>query len=116
MSRLNLSPIPVSSITGHRWLTCGFFRGSFTWPWRWAGRPTPIAEPPAEAVMNDLRRAGRAATDMAVGHLSAVADGPVWRPVSESDRSWLTEQPLPATGRDVADLLDDVRDRMLPYP
>ncbi|MDF3142848.1 MULTISPECIES: pyridoxal-dependent decarboxylase [unclassified Streptomyces] len=53
---------------------------------------------------------------MAVGHLAAVAGGPVWRPVADADRSWLTRQPLPGAGRPVAELLHDVRDRILPYP
>lgn len=66
--------------------------------------------------MNDLQHAGRSAADLAVDHLAAIADGPVWRPVAEADRSWLTDQPLPASGRPLADLLHDVRERMLPYP
>lgn len=40
----------------------------------------------------------------------------MWRPVPEADRAWLTRQPLPADGRPLADLLDEVRDRILPYP
>lgn len=66
--------------------------------------------------LNDLRRAGRSAADLAADHLATVTDRPVWRPVANADRSWLTRQPLPAAGRPLADLLDDVRDRMLPYP
>ncbi|MEV0974260.1 pyridoxal phosphate-dependent decarboxylase family protein [Microtetraspora glauca] len=66
--------------------------------------------------MDDLRRAGRSAVDLAVDHLAAVPGGPVWRPVAEADRSWLTRQPLPGAGRPLADLLHDVRDRILPYP
>ncbi|TDC10174.1 amino acid decarboxylase, partial [Streptomyces sp. 8K308] len=66
--------------------------------------------------MCDLRRAARAAADLAADHLARVAGGPVWRPVPEADRTWLTGQPLPADGRPLVDLLDDVRDRVLPYP
>lgn len=66
--------------------------------------------------MHDLRRAGRSAADLAADHLAGVASGPVWRPVPETDRAWLTRQPLPAAGRSLADLLDEVRDRILPYP
>jgi glutamate/tyrosine decarboxylase-like PLP-dependent enzyme len=70
-----------------------------------------------EDVMNDLlRQASRSAADMAVDHLTDVAGGPVWRPVAEADRSWLVRQPLPAAGRSLADLLHEVRDRILPYP
>ncbi|MFI0898506.1 pyridoxal phosphate-dependent decarboxylase family protein [Streptomyces sp. NPDC020983] len=45
-----------------------------------------------------------------------MAGGPVWRPVPEAHRTWLTQQPLPVDGRPLADLLDEVRDRILPYP
>ncbi|RKN45003.1 pyridoxal phosphate-dependent decarboxylase family protein [Streptomyces hoynatensis] len=66
--------------------------------------------------MSELREAGPAAADLAAGHLSSVAAGPVWRPVADADRSWLTGQPLPAAGRPLAELLEDVRERVLPYP
>ncbi|WP_406361377.1 pyridoxal phosphate-dependent decarboxylase family protein [Streptomyces sp. NBC_01579] len=66
--------------------------------------------------MHDLRKAVRAAADLAADHLAGVAECPVWRPVSEADRTWLTRQPLPAGSRPLADLLDEVRDRILPYP
>jgi glutamate/tyrosine decarboxylase-like PLP-dependent enzyme len=66
--------------------------------------------------MHDLRKAARSAADLAAEHLAGVRGGPVWRPVSEADRTWLTRQSLPTGGRPLADLLDDVRDRILPYP
>ncbi|THA74745.1 amino acid decarboxylase [Streptomyces sp. A0642] len=66
--------------------------------------------------MHDLRAAARSAADLAAEHLAGVSRGPVWRPVSEADRTWLTRQSLPTGGRPLADLLDDVRDRILPYP
>ncbi|MFI6790768.1 pyridoxal phosphate-dependent decarboxylase family protein [Nonomuraea sp. NPDC050383] len=66
--------------------------------------------------MHDLRKAARSAADLATDHLACVAEGPVWRPVPEADRTWLTQQPLPAGGRPLTDLLDEVRDRILPYP
>ncbi|MER5755413.1 pyridoxal-dependent decarboxylase [Streptomyces sp. NPDC002088] len=66
--------------------------------------------------MHDLRKAARSAADLAADHLAGVAESPVWRPVSEADRTWLTRQPLPAGSRPLADLLDEVRDRILPYP
>ncbi|MDN3358659.1 pyridoxal-dependent decarboxylase [Actinomadura sp. DC4] len=65
---------------------------------------------------DDLRRAGRTAADLAAGHLASVPDGPVWRPVPGADRAWLTDQPLPAAGRPLEDLLADVRDHVLPHP
>ncbi|MEU9289760.1 pyridoxal-dependent decarboxylase [Streptomyces sp. NPDC048275] len=66
--------------------------------------------------MSDLRRAGRSVADMTADHLAAVPGGPVWRPVPEADRSWLSQQQLPPVGRPLQDLLHDVRDHVLPYP
>lgn len=65
---------------------------------------------------DDLRRAARSAADLAADHLAAVPDAPVWRPVPDADRAWLAEQPLPAAGRPLEDLLGDVRAHVLPYP
>ena len=67
-------------------------------------------------MMDDLHRAARLAADAAMEHLAAVPGRPVWRPVTEADRRWLAGRPLPTAGRPVADLVDEVRDRVLPYP
>ncbi|MBP2704208.1 amino acid decarboxylase [Microbispora sp. RL4-1S] len=66
--------------------------------------------------MSDLNDALRFAADIAADHLNAVPRGPVWQPVPEPDREWLTGQPLPLTGRPLRELLDDVRERVLPHP
>jgi aromatic-L-amino-acid/L-tryptophan decarboxylase len=66
--------------------------------------------------MDELRRAGRAAADLAADHLAGITDNPVWRPVGGADRDWLTHQDLPAAGRPLDDLVQDVRTRILPYP
>ncbi|WP_406315369.1 pyridoxal-dependent decarboxylase [Streptosporangium sp. NBC_01639] len=66
--------------------------------------------------MNDLRRAGRLAAELAADHLAAVPGRPVWQPVPDEDRSWLSGQPLPTAGRPLGDLLHDVSDHVLPYP
>lgn len=66
--------------------------------------------------MHDLRIAARSAGDLAVDHLAGVAENPVWRPVPEADRKWLTRQQLPDGSRPLAELLNEVRDRILPYP
>ncbi|MEV1011275.1 aminotransferase class V-fold PLP-dependent enzyme [Streptomyces sp. NPDC049881] len=66
--------------------------------------------------MSDLRRSALAAAGMTADHLAAVPAGPVWRPVGDDDRAWLTGQRLPAAGRPLDDLLTDVRERVLPYP
>jgi len=66
--------------------------------------------------VNDLRTAGQDAARLAADHLAAVPDAAVWRPVPQPDRDWLTGQSLPAAGRPLAELVDDVRARVLPYP
>ncbi|GIH02548.1 amino acid decarboxylase [Rhizocola hellebori] len=66
--------------------------------------------------MDELRRAVRTAADLTVDYLADVGERPVWQPVKESDRNWLTGQDLPATGRPLSDLVDDVHARMLGYP
>ncbi|GAA0409430.1 aspartate aminotransferase family protein [Microbispora corallina] len=68
------------------------------------------------AAQGDLGPAGRAAADLATDHLAGVGDGPVWRPVPDADREWLVGQELPAAGRPLDAILDDVRTRVLPYP
>jgi aromatic-L-amino-acid/L-tryptophan decarboxylase len=54
--------------------------------------------------------------DLVADYLASVPDHPVWRPVRERDRDWLVDQPLPRSGRQLADLVADVRDRVLRYP
>jgi glutamate/tyrosine decarboxylase-like PLP-dependent enzyme len=66
--------------------------------------------------MDDLRRAGRAALDVAADYLAGIREQPVWQPVAQDDRAWLTGQDLPTVGRSLDELVDDVRTRMLPYP
>lgn len=66
--------------------------------------------------MDDLRRANRAAADLAADHLAGITSSPVWRPVGGADRDWLTRQDLPVAGRPLDDLVQDVRTRILPYP
>jgi len=67
--------------------------------------------------MDELRRAGRVAADLAADHLEGIRKRPVWEPVPPGDhRAWLTAQRLPEAGRTLGELVDDVRDRILPYP
>ncbi|MCU7730600.1 pyridoxal-dependent decarboxylase [Actinoplanes sp. KI2] len=66
--------------------------------------------------MDELRRAVRVAGDLTADYLSAVGERTVWQPVAEPDRSWLLGQDLPTAGRPFADLVDDLRTRVLPYP
>lgn len=67
-------------------------------------------------MMDELRGAVRIAADLTADYLAEVGERPVWQPVKETDRSWLTHQDLPTTGRTFTDLVDDVRARVLPYP
>ncbi|MET8361585.1 pyridoxal-dependent decarboxylase [Micromonospora sp. NPDC005171] len=66
--------------------------------------------------MDELRRAGRAAAELTADYLAGRREHPVWQPVPEPDRGWLTGQELPAAGRSLDELVDDVRTRVLPYP
>ncbi|MEV4289757.1 pyridoxal-dependent decarboxylase [Nonomuraea bangladeshensis] len=66
--------------------------------------------------MTDLRAAGERAAALVAAHLAGVPDGPVWQPVPDGERAWLSGQELPADGRPLDDLLDDVRAHVLPHP
>ncbi|MEV0130408.1 aminotransferase class V-fold PLP-dependent enzyme [Dactylosporangium sp. NPDC050688] len=66
--------------------------------------------------MDELRQVGRIAADVTADYLAGVGDRPVWQPVPEPDHGWLSGQDLPAAGRSLSDLVDDIRTRMLPYP
>jgi len=66
--------------------------------------------------MDELRHAGRLAADVTADYLGGVGDRPVWQPVTEADRDWLTRQDLPSAGRPLSDLVHDIRTRVLPYP
>ncbi|MET8989755.1 hypothetical protein ABZW49_30275 [Nonomuraea wenchangensis] len=66
--------------------------------------------------MTDLRAAGERATALVAAHLAGVPDGPVWQPVPDGERAWLSGQELPADGRPLDDLLADVRAHVLPHP
>ncbi|MBO0872418.1 MAG: aminotransferase class V-fold PLP-dependent enzyme [Pseudonocardia sp.] len=59
---------------------------------------------------------GRDVAGLVADYLASVPDHPVWRPVRAEDRDWLVDQPLPRSGRPLADLVGDVRDRVLRYP
>ena len=66
--------------------------------------------------MDELRRAVRTATELTADYLADIGERPVWQPVTEPDRGWLMGQDLPAAGRPLPDLVEDVRARILPYP
>ncbi|WP_336207016.1 pyridoxal phosphate-dependent decarboxylase family protein [Nonomuraea sp. LPB2021202275-12-8] len=66
--------------------------------------------------MDELRLAAGKAADLMADHLAGIGEEPVWRPVPEADRLWLTGQDLPDAGRGLEELLQDVRSRVLRYP
>lgn len=57
-----------------------------------------------------------AAARIAAEHLAGLGERPVWRPVPEAERAWLSGQELPERGRPLGELLEDARTRVLPYP
>ncbi|MEV4357751.1 pyridoxal-dependent decarboxylase [Nonomuraea sp. NPDC049625] len=57
-----------------------------------------------------------AAAAIAAEHLAGLGERPVWRPVPEAERAWLSGQELPERGRPLGELLEDARTHVLPYP
>jgi hypothetical protein len=73
---------------------------------------------PMMGVVADFGEFASLAAKLEIDHLDAVAasDRAVYRPVSPADRDRLVGQPLPSTGRPLAELLDDVASRVMGYP
>jgi glutamate/tyrosine decarboxylase-like PLP-dependent enzyme len=69
-----------------------------------------------EEALGELRTASRSAADIVAEYLAGVPGKPVWQPVPEADRRWLSDQPLPSAGRRLDDLLHDMAEHVLPYP
>jgi glutamate/tyrosine decarboxylase-like PLP-dependent enzyme len=66
--------------------------------------------------MEHVATLGRDVAELVADHLRTIGGLPVWAPPDTADRSWLAGQQLPREGRPVAELLDDVRDRVMRYP
>lgn len=66
--------------------------------------------------MDETRPAVTYAAELTADYLADVPERPVWRPVTEADGAWLAGQDLPTAGRSLAELVDDVRAHVLPYP
>lgn len=66
--------------------------------------------------VTDFRNLASTAAALAAEHLETLAERPVYRPVSPADREWLVGQPLPAEGRPLGELLEDVSRRVMGYP
>jgi aromatic-L-amino-acid/L-tryptophan decarboxylase len=75
-----------------------------------AVRPCP--EPDRAAAARLLADGARLAAD----HLGSVAHGPVWQPTGEQTRTWWAKADLPEHPVPAADLLADVRERVLRHP
>ncbi|MEQ4725629.1 pyridoxal-dependent decarboxylase [Nonomuraea sp. B19D2] len=67
---------------------------------------------PSATTADELRRAA----EIAAEHLAGLGDRPVWQPVPDAARAWLSGQELPEHGRALGELLEDARTHVLPYP
>src|SRR6187402_2605067 len=72
---------------------------------------SPFAVDPAE-----LRRLGYRAVDLMVEHLSGIADGPVFQPMTPDERLALLEQPLPNGPTSPDAILDQIQQDILSHP
>jgi aromatic-L-amino-acid decarboxylase len=72
---------------------------------------SPFAVDPAE-----LRRLGYRAVDLMVEHLSGLAAGPVFQPMTPDERLALLEQPLPAEATAPDAILDQIQQQILSHP
>lgn len=63
----------------------------------------------------DFRQLAHDALDMAIDHMQNASDRPAWSAVPSSTKKVLS-QPIPTDGRDLDQVLDDVRHYILPYP
>jgi len=64
----------------------------------------------------DLAQSLISAASLSTRHLDSVNERPVWQPVPEPDRAWLTGQDLPDAGRSIDQLLADIERYVLPFP
>lgn len=76
-----------------------------------ADQPSPFAVDPAE-----LRRLGYRAVDLMVEHLSGIAAGPVFQPMTPDERLALLDQPLPAGATAPDTILDQIQGQILTHP
>lgn len=65
---------------------------------------------------DEFRRQGHAVVDTMADYLAELPAGPVWQALPSDHRDALTDQSLPDTGREFGELLDFVRDHVLPFP
>lgn len=63
-----------------------------------------------------FREAARATADLVADYLAAVPERPVWQPMEPAARARLLDAPLPAGGRDLAQLLKVIEEQVLPAP
>lgn len=63
-----------------------------------------------------FRALAHRAVDLVADHLAAVPEGPVFTPMTQTERAALLRQPLPGTAVDPESLLDAVRERILTHP
>jgi glutamate/tyrosine decarboxylase-like PLP-dependent enzyme len=70
--------------------------------WRW----TP----------EEVRELGRAVVDLVAEHLCDLPEGPAFRPFPVAEATAMAAEPVPDRGAPAAEVLADVRRRVLPYP
>jgi aromatic-L-amino-acid/L-tryptophan decarboxylase len=63
----------------------------------------------------DLRALGHRMLDEMMTYLETVRERPVWQPIPEAVRSFL-KQPLPLEGQEAAEVYEDFKENVLPYP
>src|SRR4051812_7924185 len=76
-----------------------------------ADADSPFALDPAE-----LRRLGYRAVDLAVEHLSGIAERPVFQPMTPGERLALLERPLPDAATAPDAILDLIASQVLAHP
>ncbi|MFI6444615.1 pyridoxal phosphate-dependent decarboxylase family protein [Kitasatospora sp. NPDC050543] len=85
-----------------------------------AGKPaTPPAReagPAGAGTAGEFRAAAHAAADLVSDYLHALPTRPVWQPMAPAARQELLDAPLPQSGVPLAGLLEQIGDRMLPFP
>lgn len=80
--------------------------------------PSPLVSSPDVYALapEALREIGYRAVDTVVDHLTGLADGPVYRPMTDDERRVLLDQSLPVLGTEPAEVLERFRRDILAHP
>jgi aromatic-L-amino-acid decarboxylase len=77
---------------------------------------TVKSDAPLALDVEEFRRLGYRAVDLAAAHLAGVRERPVFQPMTPDERRAVLEQPLPAAGMAPDDILDTFARAILPHP